>query len=129
LAPIGDAIKDSDRELDRLRPDDDAAYVNFYQYLRLLAYWLQRGGSETLTIEELKPLAQDAAIVSLAWRAATAQPLQPRVIGDMREQRVWLSKQLPQGVELTLPAWWPPDPVAGKTGEESAAGPSGEPAG
>jgi len=27
FAPIGDAIKDSDREIDHLRPDDDEAYV------------------------------------------------------------------------------------------------------
>jgi KAP-like P-loop domain-containing protein len=101
-----------------------AIQENFYQYLRLLEYWLRRGGSETLTVEELKPLAQDAAIVSLAWRATTAQPLQPRVIGDLREKRALLKKQLPAGVDLPLPSWWPPDPPAAQTGEERAAGPN-----
>ncbi len=106
-----------------------AVQANFYQYLRLLAYWLRRGGSETLTIAEIKPLAEDAAIVSLAWRATTAQPLQPRVIGDMRETRVLLNGQLPDGVDLPLPPWWPPDPPAVQTEEESAAEPSEEPPG
>jgi KAP-like P-loop domain-containing protein len=96
---------------------------NFYQYLRLLAYWLERGGSETLTIEELKPLARDADIVSLAWRATIAQPLQPRVIGDMRARRALLNKQLPEGMALPLPPWWPPDPPVAQAREESAVGP------
>jgi hypothetical protein len=97
---------------------------NFYEYLRLLGYGLKGGGPETLTMEELRPLAQDAAIILLAWRAATAQPLQPRVVGDLRETRVRLGKQLPEGQVLTLPNWWPSDPSAAQNG--SAAGPNPE---
>jgi hypothetical protein len=103
-----------------------AVQENFYEYLRLLAYGL-KGGSETLTREELRPLAQDAEIVLSAWRAATARPLQPRVVGDLRETRVVLGKQLPEGQGLMLPLWWPPDPPAAQTGDGPAAGPNPEP--
>jgi KAP-like P-loop domain-containing protein len=87
---------------------------NFYEYLRLLAYGL-KGNSETLTGAEVSALARDADIVSPAWRAATAQPLQPRVVGDLRETRLVLAKQLPEGDALTLPSWWPAELPAAET--------------
>ena len=104
-----------------------AVQENFYEYLRLLAYSL-KGNSETLTREEVAPLAREADIVLPAWRAATAQPLQPRVVGDLRETRVVLGKQLPEGQALTLPPWWPAEPPAAELSGGPAAGPNAEPA-
>ena len=103
-----------------------AVQENFYEYLRLLAYGL-KGNSETLTREELALLARDADIVLSAWRAATAQPLQPRVVGDLRATRVVLGKQLPEGQTLTLPPWWPPESPAAETAVGPAAGRNPEP--
>jgi hypothetical protein len=103
-----------------------AVQENFYEYLRLLAYGL-KGNSETLTREELALLARDADIVLSAWRAATAQPLQPRVVGDLRATRVVLGKQLPEGQTLTLPPWWPPESPAAETAAGPAAGRNPEP--
>jgi hypothetical protein len=100
---------------------------NFYEYLRLLGYGLKGGGSETLTTEELRPLAQDAEIVLSAWRAATAQPLQPRVVADLRETRAVLGKELPEGQVLTLPPWWPTEPQVEETAEEPTTAPNPEP--
>jgi hypothetical protein len=92
---------------------------NFYHYLRLLAYGL-RGNSQTLTVEELKPLAQDAEIVSSVWRGATAQPLQPRVVGDLSQVRITLESQLPKDQPLPLPPWWPVEPLPTETTPASA---------
>ena len=103
-----------------------AVQENFYEYLRLLAYGL-KGNSGTLTREELALLARDADIVLSAWRAATAQPLQPCVVGDLRETRVVLGKLLPEGQPLTLPPWWPPEPPAAETAAGPVAGPNPEP--
>jgi hypothetical protein len=116
------------KELADQAKDSLTVQENFYEYLRLLAYGL-KGGSETLTIEELTPLARDAEIVLPAWRAATAQPLQPRVVGDLLETRVVIEKLLPGGTVLTLPPWWPPDsPAAVQAGEGPAPKPKPEPA-
>jgi len=80
---------------------------NFYEYLRLFAYGIKSGGSETLTRDELWPLAREIDIMVAAWRAATAQPLQPRVVGDLQETKAVLEKQSPNHLILPLPPWWP----------------------
>jgi KAP family P-loop domain len=94
---------------------------NFYEYLRLLVYGL-KGNSEIVTPEELRPLAQSAEILLPAWRAATAQPLQPRVVVDLRDTWNILGRQLPDGQALALPSWWPAEPAA----PETAAGVPGQ---
>jgi hypothetical protein len=108
------------KELAEQAKTSSVVQENFYQYLRMLAYGLN-GNSEILTREELGPLARDAEIVLSAWRAATAQPLQPRVVGDLRSSKAVLENQLPEGETLTLPPWWPTEPPAAGTAAKAAA--------
>jgi hypothetical protein len=55
--------------------------------------------------EELLDLIKNVDIVGLAWRAATAQRLQPRAAGSLKENREALARIAGTEEHLPLPEW------------------------
>ena len=81
--------------------------VPIIQVSRLMIFLLIFHILEPLTPEEMTPLASDVQIMSAAWRAATAQPVQPRTIATIRQIRKVLVAKLGGDGPVPLPAWLP----------------------
>ena len=79
--------------------------MNFLTYMRMLLYGLA-GGASSFPAEGCRVLLGDSQLLDSVWQAATARPLNPRVVGSLREQ---LSAPSTEALELafpTVPGWW-----------------------
>lgn len=90
------------RGIARSAHESEIVQVNFLEYLNLLAYGFQRILSP-LSADVLRPLAKDREIIDIAWSAATARRLQPRVIGSLEETRKLLEEV--SGTPIPVPKW------------------------
>ena len=85
--------------------DDRHIQENFVEYLRLIEAGLENSLS-ALSRGDIAPLARDTAIISFAWSAATAKPLQFRVMGSLNKTRSTLREIVGSDAHLPCPAWW-----------------------
>lgn len=85
--------------------DDRHIQENFVEYLRLIEAGLENSLS-VLSRDDIAPLARDTAIISFAWSAATAKPLQLRVMGSLNKTRSTLREIVGSDAHLPCPAWW-----------------------
>ena len=78
---------------------------NFLTYLRALLYGATESNT-TFSKPGCQALCCDETFLGLLWRGAVSRPLNPRVVGSLREQ---LKKAAGVGiplVSLTKPRWW-----------------------
>ena len=84
---------------------DPIVRQNFLTYLRALLYGATES-TPTFSRDACETLCRDETLLQLLWRAAVSAPLNPRVVGSLREQ---LGKAASVGVpvdSLKKPRWW-----------------------
>jgi hypothetical protein len=82
---------------------DSRIQSNFFDFLRLVQAGLQ--GKAGLLREDVQPLARDRQMMGLAWRAATAGRIQPRMRHALKELRATLVAVQGDDKDLVAPPW------------------------
>jgi hypothetical protein len=81
---------------------------NLIELLRAIvsSYATFTGGGD-LNPDAKARLTTAATIVPIVWRGATASPIQPRLLGSLKEGREELLALFqPFDLELATPSWW-----------------------
>jgi hypothetical protein len=85
--------------------DSHDVHENFVRFLSILSFGAFEGGG-SLNRETCREMLAHHDLLSAAWNAATARPLQPRHTGSLREFRAKAIKLGVPASAFLLPAWF-----------------------
>ena len=84
---------------------DAVIQMNFLSLVRMLFHGATPGPG-SFQSDHCRTLVEDEEFVQLVWEAALAQPLNPRIVGSLREQLLKVEGANIDLPTLERPVWW-----------------------
>lgn len=101
----GDAQAHLRKLAKRALDGDKVVQENFRTYFRMLTYAaFEHGGS--FSPRDARRILSNAEFVQLVWSAAVVTPLNPRIMGSLRDDRMNVIGSGVSELSMPLPPWW-----------------------